>query len=116
MAGNHGVSKSGPSAEGKAWTVVPRERRHAPLQLGLALQIGFLRTIFLADYLVNPHFRREILRVLNRGKAINSLKWRIYTGRESNYQAKHAVEVDRQHCDGMECSPMYATGARTNPN
>lgn len=28
-----------------------------------------LRTIFLADYFVNPVFRREILRVLNRGEA-----------------------------------------------
>jgi hypothetical protein len=33
-----------------------------------------LRTVFLADYFVNPVFRREILRVLNRGEAINALK------------------------------------------
>jgi hypothetical protein len=30
--------------------------------------------VFLADYFVNPIFRREILRVLNRGEATNALK------------------------------------------
>jgi TnpA family transposase len=52
-----------------------------------------LRTIFLADYLVNPHFRREILRVLNRGESTNSLKRGIYTGRVSSYQAKQEDEM-----------------------
>ena len=37
--------------------------------------------------------RREILRVLNRGEATNSLKRGIYTGRVSNYQAKHEDEM-----------------------
>jgi hypothetical protein len=33
-----------------------------------------LRTVFLADYFVNAVFRRELLRVLNRGEAVNALK------------------------------------------
>jgi TnpA family transposase len=58
------------------------------------VQLGrLLRTIFLADYLVNPRFRREILRVLNRGESTNSLKRGIYTGRVSSYQAKHEDEM-----------------------
>jgi TnpA family transposase len=44
-----------------------------------------LRTIFLADYFVNPAFRRELLRVLNCGEATNALKRLIYTGRVANY-------------------------------
>jgi TnpA family transposase len=44
-----------------------------------------LRTVFLADYFVNPVFRRELLRVLNRGEATNALKRLIYTGRVANY-------------------------------
>jgi len=58
------------------------------------VQIGrLLRTIFLADYFVNPVFRRELLRVLNRGEATNALKRVIYTGRVSNYQAKREDEM-----------------------
>jgi TnpA family transposase len=52
-----------------------------------------LRTIFLADYFVNPVFRRELLRVLNRGEATNALKRLIYTGRVANYQAKSEDEM-----------------------
>jgi hypothetical protein len=52
-----------------------------------------LRTIFLADYFVNPAFRRELLRVLNRGEATNALKRLIYTGRVANYQAKSEDEM-----------------------
>jgi TnpA family transposase len=37
-----------------------------------------LRTIFLADYFVKPAFRRELLRVLNRGEATNALKRLIW--------------------------------------
>ena len=47
-----------------------------------------LRTAFLVDYFINPVFRRELLRVLNRGEATNALKRLIYTGRVANYQAK----------------------------
>ena len=32
------------------------------------------RTVFLADYFINAVFRRELLRVLNRGEAVNALK------------------------------------------
>jgi hypothetical protein len=52
-----------------------------------------MRTIFLADYFVNPAFRRELLRVLNRGEATNALKRLIYTGRVANYQAKSEDEM-----------------------
>jgi hypothetical protein len=52
-----------------------------------------LRTVFLADYFVNPVFRRESLRVLNRGEATNALKRLIYTGRVANYQAKSEDEM-----------------------
>jgi TnpA family transposase len=52
-----------------------------------------LRTAFLADYFVNPAFRRELLRVLNRGEATNALKRLIYTGRVANYQAKSEDEM-----------------------
>lgn len=52
-----------------------------------------LRTIFLCDYFVNPAFRRELLRVLNRGKATNSLKRAIYVGRVSSYQARREDEM-----------------------
>jgi TnpA family transposase len=41
-----------------------------------------------AYYFVNPVFRREILRVLNRGEATNALKRLIYTGRVAGHQAK----------------------------
>jgi TnpA family transposase len=38
-------------------------------------QLGrLLRTVFRADYFVNEAFRRELLRVLNRGESVNSLK------------------------------------------
>ena len=52
-----------------------------------------LRTVFFADYFVNPVFRRELLRVLNRGEATNALKRLIYTGRVANYQAKSEDEM-----------------------
>jgi len=52
-----------------------------------------LRTVFLVDYFVNPVFRRELLRVLNRGEATNALKRLIYTGRVANYQAKSEDEM-----------------------
>ena len=52
-----------------------------------------LRTIFLADYSVKPAFRRELLRVLNRGEATNALKRLIYTGRVASYQAKSEEEM-----------------------
>ncbi len=58
------------------------------------VQIGrLLRTIFLADYFTKPAFRRELLRVLNRGEATNALKRLIYTGRVANYQAKSEDEM-----------------------
>jgi TnpA family transposase len=52
-----------------------------------------LRTIFLAEYFVNPAFRRELLRVLNRGEATNALKRLIYPGRVAYCQAKSEDEM-----------------------
>jgi hypothetical protein len=52
-----------------------------------------LRTVFLADYFVNDAFRRELLRVLNRGESVNSLKRSIYVGRVAGYQAKQHAEM-----------------------
>ena len=31
------------------------------------------RTVFLCNYLLNDGFRRELLRVINRGEAVNAL-------------------------------------------
>jgi TnpA family transposase len=57
-------------------------------------QIGrLLRTAFLADFWTNPAFRREILRVLNRGEAVNALKRLIYAGRVANNQARRGDEM-----------------------
>lgn len=58
------------------------------------VQLGqLLRTVFLADYFVNDAFRRELLRVLNRGESVNALKRAIYTGRVASFQAKRHDEL-----------------------
>ncbi len=58
------------------------------------VQLGkLLRTVFLADYFVNAGFRRELLRVLNRGEAVNALKRSIYTGRVGPAQARRTDEM-----------------------
>jgi TnpA family transposase len=58
------------------------------------VQLGqLLRTVFLADYFVNEPFRRELLRVLNRGESVNALKRAIYTGRVAAFQAKRPDEL-----------------------
>ena len=38
-------------------------------------------------------FRRELLRVLNRGESVNTLKRAIYTGRVANFQTKRHDEL-----------------------
>jgi TnpA family transposase len=58
------------------------------------VQLGrLLRTVFLTDYFVNDAFRREKLRVLNRGEAVNALKRAIYTGRVAAHQARRDDEM-----------------------
>jgi TnpA family transposase len=52
-----------------------------------------LRTVFLADYFVVEAFRRELLRVLNRGESVNALKRAIYAGRVAQFQAKRNEEM-----------------------
>ena len=47
----------------------------------------------MADYFVKPAFRRELLRVLNRGEATNALKRLIYTCQVANYKAKSEDEM-----------------------
>ena len=42
---------------------------------------------------MNPVFRRELLRVLNRGEATNTLKHAIYIGRVAVHQAKREEEM-----------------------
>ena len=67
--------------------------RGDPLYEALAHLGRLLRTVFLADYFVNEAFRRELLRVLNRGEAVNALKRSIYAGRVASYQAKQHDEM-----------------------
>jgi len=52
-----------------------------------------LRTVFLCHYFLNDVFRRELLRVLNRGEAVNALKRAIYTRRIASHQAKQSEEM-----------------------
>jgi TnpA family transposase len=67
--------------------------RGNPLYEALVHLGRLLRTVFLADYFVNAVFRRELLRVLNRGEAVNALKRAIYAGRVASYQAKRHEEM-----------------------
>ena len=39
-----------------------------------------LRSLFLCDYLSNEGFRREILRILNRGESVHTLQRIIHSG------------------------------------
>jgi TnpA family transposase len=58
------------------------------------VQLGqLLRTVFLADYFLNEAFRRELMRVLNRGESVNALKRAIYTGRVASFQARRQEEL-----------------------
>jgi TnpA family transposase len=45
-------------------------------QAGTALG-KLLRTLFLCDYLSNELFRREVLRILNRGESVHTLQKRL---------------------------------------
>ena len=54
-----------------------------------------MRTVFLADYFVNDSFRCELLRVLNRGEAVNALKRAIYIGRVAGYQLSVRMRCKR---------------------
>lgn len=58
------------------------------------VQLGrLLRTVFFGDYFVIEAFKRELLRVQNRGESVNSLKRAIYAGRVAQHQAKRAEEM-----------------------
>jgi hypothetical protein len=59
--------------------------------------------VFLADYFVNEAFRRELLRVLNRGESVNSLKRSIYVGRVAGYQAKQLRASRRVLLESKGC-------------
>ena len=43
--------------------------------------------------LVHRRNGARLLRVLNRGESVNSLKRSIYVGRVAGYQAKHAEQL-----------------------
>ena len=64
-----------------------------PLYEALSHLGRLLRTVFLCDYFLNDVFRRELLRVLNRGEADNALKRAIYSGRVSSHQAKQHEQM-----------------------
>ena len=67
--------------------------RGDPLYEAMVRLGKLLRTVFLADYFVNATFRRELLRVLNRGEAVNALKRAIDARRVAGYQAKRHDEM-----------------------
>ena len=67
--------------------------RGDPLYEAISHLGRLLRTVFLCDYFLNDVFRRELLRVLNRGEAVNALKRAIYTGRVASHQAKRPDEM-----------------------
>ena len=72
---------SGHTSAINALTRFDSAARGDPLYEAL-VQLGqLLRTVSLADYFVNEPFRRELLRVLNRGESANALKRAIYAGR-----------------------------------
>lgn len=52
-----------------------------------------LRSVFLAHYFGSQAFRRELLRVLNRGESANALKRAIHAGRVAGYQARQPDEM-----------------------
>ena len=90
--------------------------RGDPLYEAIVHLGGLLRTVFLCDYFLNDVFRPELLRVLNRGEAVNALKRAIYTGRVASHQAKQSEEMQavaddlslRQHRHGLEHRPDAA--------
>ncbi|MGB7989304.1 MAG: transposase, partial [Candidatus Methylophosphatis roskildensis] len=67
--------------------------RGDPLYEAISHLGRLLRTVFLCDYFLNDVFRRELLRVLNRGESVNALKRAIYTGRVASHQAKRPDEM-----------------------
>jgi len=84
------------SGHSSAITVLARygsAARGDPLYEAMVHVGKLLRTVFLCDYFVNEAFRRELLRVLNRGEAVNALKRAIYVGRVASYQAKQHEEM-----------------------
>jgi len=84
------------SGHSSAITVLARygsAARGDPLYEAMVHVGKLLRTVFLCDYFVNEAFRRELLRVLNRGETVNALKRAIYVGRVASYQAKQHEEM-----------------------
>src|SRR5260221_9278613 len=94
-----GLLETARAADGYSNGQIPGGRRRSwaargnPLYEALVHLGRLLRTVFLADYFVNAVFRRELLRVLNRGEAVNALKRAIYAGRVASYQAKRHEEM-----------------------
>jgi TnpA family transposase len=84
--------------------------RGDPLYEALAQLGRLLRTVFLADYFFIEPFRRELLRVLNRGESVNSLKRAIFVGRVAGYQAKQHDEMQAV-ADALSCSACSPTSS-----
>ncbi len=47
----------------------------------------------MVGYFLNNNFRRGLLRVLNRGESVNSLKRAVYTGRVVGHQARDTDKI-----------------------
>jgi TnpA family transposase len=74
-----------------------------------------LRTVFLCDYFLNDVFRRELLRVLNRGEAINALKRAIYTGRIAGGAGEIYPPTTVCYCTKNERTPKRPTSEESFP-
>ena len=83
--------------------------RGNPLYEALVHLGRLLRTVFLADYFVNAVFRRELLRVLNRGEAGQCPEARHLHGSRSSYQAKRHEEMQAV-ADALEPTRQYRHG------
>jgi TnpA family transposase len=74
-----------------------------------------LRTVFLCDYFLNDVFRRELLRVLNRGEAVNALKRAIYTG-PHRQPSGQTVRGDAGSCRCLKLARQYRHGLEHRPD
>jgi TnpA family transposase len=78
--------------------------RRDPLYEAIVPLCKLLRTVFLADYFVNATFRRELLRVVSRGEAVNALKRAIYAGRIAVIKPRATTKCRRLPTPSA-CSP-----------
>jgi len=67
-------------------------RADAIHQAGSALG-KLLRSLFLCDYLSNEVFRREVLRILNRGESVHTLQRAIHSGNIAASRGRQREEL-----------------------